>query len=105
MNSFPTLRSSNFCYNINAKSFSYSDGKCSAYPINTDCVEKYTNSSQQLECELCKNKNLADKYLILNHGNSKNALDMKEQYQRSWYQTGNLGGGILFLLICIYYQK
>lgn len=104
MNSFPTLNSSNFCYNKNAKSFIY-DNRCDNYFTNTDCVKNSTIPAEQIECGLCKNKKLADKYGRLNHGNSKNVSDMKERYQRSWYQTGNLGVGIFFLLVCIYYQK
>lgn len=101
MNSFPTFKSSDFCYNKNE--FTYNANICDSYPINTDC--ETISEDYKLRCGLCKNYKFADAYRKINLGNGKNLLDMKEQYQRSWYQTGNLGVGILFLLVFIYYQK
>lgn len=104
MTSLPKINYSEFCYVTNTNDFEYKAKKCNNYPINTDCAT-ITDPDEQTKCELCKNNKLADKYVQINQGNGKNLLDMKEQYQRSWYQTGNLGVGILFLLGCIYYQK
>jgi hypothetical protein len=104
MNYFPTLKSSDFCYNKSDTPFEYSDQKCNDYTIYTDCAKIIDVNNNKI-CGLCKNYKFADTYSKLNQGNGKNLLDIKEQYQRSWYQTGNLGVGILFLLVCIYYQK
>jgi len=101
--SFSKINSSDFCYVKNASTFTYSDATCTSYPSNRDC-DLIADINERTICELCKNNKLADKYVQINKGNGKNLLDMKEQYQRCWYQTENLGVGILFLLVCIYYQ-
>jgi hypothetical protein len=100
--SFSKINSSDFCY-VKASTFTYSDTACANYPLNIDC-DLFTNINDKTTCELCKNNKLAGKYSQINKGNSKNLLDTKDQYQRSWYQMENLGVGILFLLFCIYYQ-
>ena len=105
----PQINSSDFCYSKAGSSFTYSDDLCNTYTIHTDCVllpedtDDAKNTKKQ--CELCKNTKLTNQYQSLNQGNGKNYIDLKEQYKRGWYQTGNLGIGIFLLCICIYYQK
>ena len=106
---FPKIYSSNFCYSKAGSSFTYTDDLCNAYNTNTDCgllpEDTDGDKNTKTQCELCKNTKLAKEYQSLNQGNNKNYMDMKEQYKRAWYQTGNLGIGIILLGVCIYYQK
>ena len=92
----PQIYPDDFCY----KKSKFDESICSEFPVNTDC-----KGENQLVCENCKNKTLSNQYISLNQGTTQNLLNMKAEYQRSWYQTGNLGIGIFFLLVGIYYQK
>lgn len=92
------LNPADFCYKKNNFKI---ETDCTPYPINTDC----STLVDENKCGNCKNYILTNQYVILNKGTSQNFLNMKEEYENSWYQTGNLGVGILFLMVCIYYQK
>jgi len=94
-----SLNPADFCYKNNFDI----NTDCTPYPMNTDCSTIGENAKKT--CENCKNYTLANQYVNLNKGTSQNFLNLKEDYQNSWYQTGNLGVGILFLMVCIYYQK
>lgn len=95
------INPADFC----SKDFVYSKNTCAQYQVNTDCSTIADAANLQTVCENCKNYTLTSQYVGLNKGTSQNFLNMKEEYQKSWYQTGNLGVGILFLMACIYYQK
>jgi hypothetical protein len=76
--------------------------ECSDVTINTTC------NTKDLNCEICKNFKYRDWY---DTNNSKNIYllanhdDSKHEYFRTWIQTCNLGIGIIFLCIGIYYQQ
>jgi hypothetical protein len=77
---------------------------CSTISIDTKCE----SSSNEQNCEVCKNLAYRDWYNKYNDRNIPflaNFSDSKAEYNRTWVQTCNLGIGIFVLSIGIYYQQ
>lgn len=77
---------------------------CSTISTDTKCE----SSSNEQDCEVCKNFAYRDWYNKNNDHNIPflaNFSDSKAEYNRTWVQTCNLGIGIFVLSIGIYYQQ
>jgi hypothetical protein len=81
------------------------DTICENITTDTIChVGKDNNFLPVKQCEICKNFKYRDWY-NLNQESIKSFSDAREEYLRSWFQSWNLGIGIVFVLYGIYYQQ
>jgi hypothetical protein len=76
-----------------------SNNICSEYNTETEC-----DPNDLQNCLVCQNMQYRDWYNTQIIDSEGNYNDTKERYYRAWLQTWNLGIGITFLLIGIFYQ-
>ena len=80
-----------------------SDELCKDISTESVCNTK-TDFLSIKQCEICKNLKFRDWY-DSNLSYTQSFSDAREEYLRSWFQSWNLGIGILFVLYGIYYQQ
>ena len=77
---------------------------CKDTTTNTICKLIDDNFLSVKQCEICKNFKYRDWY-DSNISATQAFSDAREEYLRSWFQSWNLGIGIIFVLYGIYYQQ
>jgi len=75
---------------------------------NNQNFQQTTNSDSCIKKELCKNKDYSNKLYNINQGNASSDekyYDIKDEYDKLFMDTINLGIGCLFLLIFIFKNR